>query len=480
MSAKKKKPAKLPAQKSTDRYQTSKYVEYIFTAELSILNADSILPQLTDGKVAAALQKLAGQVKAQGLPHYLEQPTDTEGLLAWLIVQNWTDLFSRRRKLSQAEMAGCLEAVLESVRLRMRKPNQRYYLTYLKKFIKRAGLSAQAVPLPEREATEIGEEMVHNLDNMSLSDVGHLWQRRPDIWGIEDAFENKAQAQIVAGREEEVITLCDKLLQRASESYFRATLLTVQGKAYHRLGQTEKAVAVLTAARLGNADYLGSRHELAEIYLEQGDHQLAIAAWRECLGGDYYDTSLYHQIALSYRQMGDLAGEESAWRDLLKVRERRSLVARLFRRHRSVATLAHLADCLERQGKMDEAKRVVAQLERSRPHPDDPFEDWAYWVRHWLEQKKMAESLLVSLQGMRDHLLSPLMSDLLQACVYDWLRQPQRSTPLWRSIRRHLLDRPHGDILSETCEILGSTLPASSRLFELTQEIESGDLKEAQ
>jgi hypothetical protein len=39
--------------------------------------------------VVAAVRKLIGRIyKTKGLPHYKEQPPDTEGLIAWLIVQN--------------------------------------------------------------------------------------------------------------------------------------------------------------------------------------------------------------------------------------------------------------------------------------------------------------------------------------------------------------------------------------------------------
>ncbi len=191
MSRKKRRPAKPARQKSTDKYRLPRYIEFLFAIELSILNADTILPKLTDGEVVAALRKLLGQVnKSKGLPDYQEQPTDSEALIAWLIVQNWTDLFSRRRKLSRKEMIGCLETVIESAETRMRKPNRRKYLNYLKKFMKRAGVSVEAIPLSEFEADD---DIFYDLNSMSLAEVGQLWLQKPDSLGIDDAFENKAR-----------------------------------------------------------------------------------------------------------------------------------------------------------------------------------------------------------------------------------------------------------------------------------------------
>lgn len=474
MSKKKRRPAKPARQESANRYKTPKYVEYIFSAEIGILSADAVLPEITDGEVVAALRELVGQVtRSKGLPRYREQPQDTAGLIGWLIVQNWDEILSKRRKLSPKEIVGCLEVVIESVETRMRKPNQRKYLNYLKKFMKRAGVSIEARSISELE--EEDDEMFYDLDGMSLAEVGQLWLQKPDIWGIEDAFENKAHAQIVGGQAEQVITLCAELLEQAGEPYTRAILLTVQGKAYRHLGQTEKAMDILSMARSLDEGFFGSRHAMAEIYYEQGQYEQAIEVWRECLGGDRYDAYIYEQIARSYRQMGDLAGEETAWRGMLKVKERPGcigLLARLFRGHQSVSTLMHLADCLQRQGKMDDVQAINDRLKRARPHPRDPFEDWVYWVRFRLEHQYKIEKMLSLLHGTRQYSGHLIWSELLLACVYDWLDQPRQSAPLWKSARQKLLNAPHGLVLSDTRDILGDLLPASSRLFTLTTEIE--------
>jgi hypothetical protein len=178
--------------------------------------------------------------------------------------------------------------------------------------------------------------------------------------------------------------------------------------------------------------------------------------------------------------MGDLAGEEAAWRDLLKVQQRRGCLgfwAKLLRRHRSVATLVQLGDCLYRQGKTDEVDKVLALLARSWPHPSDPFEDWAYWVRYRLEQEKMIDSMLTSLRGSQRHLSQPIWSDLLQACIYDWLEQPGQSAPLWKKVKRQLIGTPRDWALTKTVDILGEILPASSQLFALAQKVQKSNAR---
>ena len=470
----KRRPAAAARRKSTDRYRLPKYVEYIFFAEMSILSADTVLPNLTDGEAVAALKNLVAQIhKIKGLPHYPEQPTDTEGMIAWLIIQNWTNLFNQKRKLSRKEMVGCLGVVIESAESRMRKPNQRKYLSYLKKFMKRAGVSLKAISASELEEDEPDDEVFYDLDGMSLPEVGRLWLLRPDIWGVDDAFENKAHMQIAGGEAQAVASLCQELLPQTDAPYIQAIFYTVQGKACRRLGRIDQAIELLTTARRMNSDYLGSRHELAKIYYEQENYEQAIWVWRECLIGDRLDLYVYRQIAGAYRQMGDLAGEEQTWRDLLKVQERRGCLPFLVKflwRYRSISTLAYLADCLERQGKTAELNQVLAQIDRSQPHPKDSLTDWAYWVRYRLERSPEADQVLVTLRSKGPLMFHSIWSDLLQACVYDWLEQPRQAASLWQKVKQEVPEPQRAGLLSDVYEILGPILPPSSRLITMDQK----------
>lgn len=180
-------------------YRTEKYVEHIFTIEVGVLQAATVLPELTDAEVLAALEKLTTQVRSSGLPRFQKQPTDTEGVIAWLIVQGWEDLFRRRGRLSTQDMAGCLETVIESARTHVRKRDGRGYLDYLQKFMKRAGVSIQVVPADELEDTELEDDSFDDLERMSLAELGALWLREPDFVEAQDAFENRAHVQITQG-----------------------------------------------------------------------------------------------------------------------------------------------------------------------------------------------------------------------------------------------------------------------------------------
>jgi tetratricopeptide (TPR) repeat protein len=472
MSRKKKRrpqPGRASRQPTKD-YRTEKYVEYIFTAELGVFQAATLLPELADGEVLAALEKLAVQVRSGGLPRFREQPTDTEGLIAWLIVQGWEDLFRRRGRLSPHDMVGCLETVIESAETHMRKPAERSYLEYLAKFMRRAGVSLQVIPVSEFEDAE-EEELSYDLGRMSLAELGALWLRNPGSVEIEDSFEDQAHTQIASGQAKQVTRLCQELLEQTQEPDIQATLYTLLGTAYRRLGQPDQAVTMLQSARSSDPTNTYALDELAETYCELGQYEQAIRAWQGCLEDAPGSAAYYYpQIARAYRQIGNLAGEEQAWRDLLKARERRGFWTRLWRQSQSVAALAQLADCLQRQGKAAEWLKVKRRMEYSWPHPDDPFEDWAYWVRCRLEREQMIESLSGALRDAQKLMPEPAWSQVLQACVYDYMGQPQTSAPIWQSIRRQLSGTARRWVLTQARDIMGELIPRSSLLFDLSKE----------
>jgi tetratricopeptide (TPR) repeat protein len=438
---------------------------------MSVLQAATLLPHLTDGEVLAALEKLTSQVRAKGLPHFQEQPSDTDGLIAWLIVHSWKDLFRRRARLSKRDMAGCLQTVAESARTHVRKPGGRSYLKYLKKFMKRAGVSIQVLPMSEAEDIEVTEESTHDLERMSLADLGLLWLDKPGYHESETVFGRRVRERVAQGQSRQIIELCQTLMEQTADSSKRAILCILQGIAYRHLDQLEQAVTVFQSARSTDPTNVGALDEMAETYCEMGQYERAIQAWQEALEhGPSAPTYYYPRIAQACRQVDDLVGEEKAWRDLVKARERRGFWARLGRRSQSVAALTYLADCLRRQGKMDEWQEVSRQLRRSWPHHDDPFDDWAYWVRHRLEREHMIASLLGALRDAERLMPTPAWSQILQACIYDWQREPRQAAPLWRNVRQKLSSTPLRSVLAQARDILGELLPKSSGLFDLTKE----------
>ncbi len=176
--------------------------------------------------------------------------------------------------------------------------------------------------------------------------------------------------------------------------------------------------------------------------------------------------------------MGDFAREEQTWRKLLKVQERRGclfFIVRFLWRYQNFTTLANLVDCLERQGKTAEVHQVLAQIDRSQPHPKDELSDWAYWVRYRLERSQNTDRVLATLQGSGSLLSHPAWSDILQACVYDWLAQPRQAAPLWKKVKQEVSEPRRHWWLDDVYQVLGPVLPASSRLFALTKKEKPAD-----
>jgi tetratricopeptide (TPR) repeat protein len=469
---KKRKRSKQPRQASKPKnYRTEKYVEYIFYAEVGILQAATLLPELTDGDVLAALTKFTGQIRSSGWPQFQEQPFDADGLIAWLIVQGWEDLFRRRGQLSRRDMVGCLNTVIESAETHVRKPEGRSYLKYLEKFMKRAGVSVELAPPEDFEDEELEEELFYNLDRMSLAELGALWLSKPEFVEAEDAFENQAHAQIVEGEVDEVVALCRQLLKQTDDPYIRALLHTLLGTAYRHLGDLEQAVAMFQAAISPALTYTEALNQLAVTYHEMGQYEQAIQTWQSCLVDPHSAAYFHNKIAHAYRQLGDLAGEEAALRDLVAASKRRGCLFLGWRVRHSLAALAQLADCLRRQGRESEWQALAARIRRSRPLiPGDHFEDWAYWTREWMLINKQ-DVPLARLEAYDGHEPGPVRwIPVLRAVLYDQIGRPGDAAPFWRQVRREIAGRPpYAWVLTDTHNILGDLVPPSSQLFEMIE-----------
>lgn len=460
----------------TKNYRTEKYIEYIFHAELGIFQAATVLPELTDGEVLNALEKLVARIRSSGLPRLREQPADTDDIIAWLIVRGWEDLFQRQGRLSQRDMVGVLNTVIESAQTHVSTPARRSYLNYLEKFMQRAGVSLEVVPADEfefeDEATE--EELFYDFDRMSLAELGDLMVREPDLLGVDDAFENRAHAHMRDGRADEVIAICRPLLEEADDPYGRAILHTVLGAAYRHQGDLEQAVEEFQAAQSPDLTYTDALDKLAETYREMGQYEQAIETWQQCLEGfTLREGWFFHEnIAATYREMGDLEGEEAALRNLVEARKRRGclFLGRLAARD-SIAALAKLADCLRRQGRETEAESMAAHIRRMRPHIRiDQFEDWAYWVREWMliDEQDVPLSHLADVDGQEP---GPVhWVPVLRAALYDQIGRPGDAAPFWRQVRREIAGKPYAWALTETRDILGELLPPSSQLFDMIDE----------
>ena len=448
-------------------YRTEKYIEYIFKAEMGVLQAAKLLPELTDGEALDALRKLVARIRSSGLPRFREQPTDTEGLIAWLIVQGWEDLFRSQARLSKRDMIGCLNTVVESAETHVRKPGGRSYLKFLEKFMKRAGVSVRVEPVTESEGEE---EEFYDLDRMSLAELGTLWLRKPEIFGIEDAFENQAHALIADGKAGEVMALCQELLEQTDEPYIRAVLHTLLGTAYRHLGDLEQAVTMFQAAQSPVLTYIEALDKLAETYREMGKCEQAIQTWQQCAEALPLRESwfVHKEIAATYRQIGDLAGEEAALRNLVAATKRRGCLLLGWGKRDSIAALAQLADCLRSQGRESEWQSLAARIRRSRPHiRADSFQDWAYWVREWMLIDEQ-DVPLVRLETFDGYEPEPVhWVPVLRAVLYDQIGRQRDAAPFWRRVRKEIAGKPYDWVLRETHDILGELLPPSSQLFNM-------------
>ena len=465
MTKKRKRSQRRTQPRQSKNYRTERYVEYIFAAEVGVLQAATTLPELTDGEALDALRKLVARVRSDGLPRLQEQPEGIDGLIVWLIVSGWQDLFHRKRRLSKRDMAGCLNVVIESVETRMRSPQDRRYLKYLKRFMKRAGVTIRAKPVSELE----DEEQVprYDLERMSLAELGELLLSEVEITGLDEAFESQVSARIASGKADEVVTICRGLLDQTAHLYIRMLLYNALGTAYHHLGDLEQAVAMFEATRSSDVTDANVLDKLAETYRELGRYEEAIEIWRECLVDPGSAAYFYSQIVRAYRQMGDLAGEEVALRSLIEVDRRGGCLLFGWGARPSLTALGQLAGCLRRQEREAEARSLSARIRRRRPSiRAETMVDWAYWVREWMLAGKQDVPLdrLARFDGQEPGRLHWI--PVLRAVLFDQMGRSQAAEPYWRIVQDEFVGKPDDWMLDEIRNMMRDLVPASSRLFE--------------
>ena len=136
---------------SGKNYRTEEYVVFILNAEVAIQEATLIAPSIRDGDVTNALNRLLRWLETNSeLPHIPvgevkdnvltidADKVNLNDLIAARIVNNWhiaTDEYGER---SNADLAGCLRVVLDSVHTWTRGPKSRGYLAYAAEFLKKA------------------------------------------------------------------------------------------------------------------------------------------------------------------------------------------------------------------------------------------------------------------------------------------------------------------------------------------------------
>jgi tetratricopeptide (TPR) repeat protein len=265
-----------------------------------------------------------------------------------------------------------------------------------------------------------------------------------------------------------VMALCQELLEQTDEPYIRAVLHTLLGTAYCRLDDLERAVTMFQAAQSPGLVYVEALDKLAETYRDMGKCEQAIQTWQQCAEALPLRESwfVHKEIAATYRQMGDPAGEEAALRDLVAAKKRRGCLLLGWGKRDSIAALAQLADCLRSQGREPEWQSLAARIRRSRPHiRADNFQDWAYWVREWMLIDEQ-DVPMIHLESFDGHEPGPIRwVPVLRAVLYDQMGRQRDAAPFWRRVRSEVAGKPYDWVLRETRDILGELLPPSSQLF---------------
>ena len=152
-------------------YRSEAYVMYIMNAEIGVLQAAAIDPELTDGDVNGALEDLIVQLQEpEALPRLLpgdtsegdqEPPSDTSSdLRAYVqhfILMNLNHAFEEHGPLEAADVIGVLGVIKTSIKRWNVGMHRRGYLTYLEDFLGQMGVTVNEISAEEAEALDIAQ-----------------------------------------------------------------------------------------------------------------------------------------------------------------------------------------------------------------------------------------------------------------------------------------------------------------------------------
>ena len=136
---------------SGKNYRSEEYVVFILNAEVAVQEATLIAPSIRDGDVTNALNRLlrwletnsdlpyipVGEVKDGVLTVDVDKVNPND-LIAARIVNNWHIAMNEYGERSNADLAGCLRVILDSIQTWTRGPKSRGYLAYAAEFLKKA------------------------------------------------------------------------------------------------------------------------------------------------------------------------------------------------------------------------------------------------------------------------------------------------------------------------------------------------------
>jgi hypothetical protein len=206
-----------------NKYKTDELVPVFFHTEMGIyesyVQSDR---QLTDRDVEAALEKLIVSMRQGTLPPLSEMQPSGEGeddeidLIIWNIRRNWQELFQEQPRPGAEKLIGVLRTTLGSINTwSSPSPESRGYLSYLRGFLQKAGVSVDELSSERHLLPAPPEE--------ELAAIGRAWC----LAGEEEAadeFHALAEKMMRSGQAEAVVETCQELMGQTTRTEVIADL----------------------------------------------------------------------------------------------------------------------------------------------------------------------------------------------------------------------------------------------------------------
>ena len=451
------------------KYRAEEYVMFILNAEIGIQEAAMLTPSIRDGEVAIALNRLVqwletnsglpdirvGEVKDNTLMIDADKVNPSD-LITARIVNNWHIAMEDHGERTNADLAGCLRVVLDSLRTWTRGPKSRGYLAYAAEFLKKGGIKMQLVPSDEMgkpitDSTPVLPELPPDLDHLSLQDLTARWIEQPVNDDVFDAFLHRALYYLVSGRGEELIAHLTPLVVQAKNDSQRARMLWMLGHAHLKLEHGHAAVDTLRRAVNLEPQFIEAWIALAEAYQAISSHRAAAHAWEQARTLDRKRVEIYPPLAETYRALGDVASEIATWERFVATAGR-SLFAHY-----------ELAQAYRRVKRDADAARELARTHKMEPSARASPADWAVWLRMQIEAGRINQTNPVLERAQRRDPKPNWFIPLLRLAAAE-AREDEKGAQValseiesqnepWDAARREI-EKPLRDVLPPTSRIL--------------------------
>jgi len=217
-------------------YRSPAYIEIIMQAEIAIYETFIVTDrQLTDRQVRTGLEDLMRELRMKGYAPAEAQETvevnvdQPQDFLTWNIKARWDGLFTRRPRLPEADLIGCLRTTLDSLSTwATPASDSRGYLYYLEGFMSKLGAKVQLM-------AEEGEAEEEETDESCLLELGRAWLKR-DTDATWEAFSAAMEALLAARKPEPVIHVCQYLIGATGEQEIIEDLREFLRPAYRQMG----------------------------------------------------------------------------------------------------------------------------------------------------------------------------------------------------------------------------------------------------